>query len=339
MTRESTDKQMYRLPDSQTRLEFKIYIERSHDAVKNKIYPTRISEGSSGSYFVYDSEKKIIGVFKPKNEEPYGKLNPKWLKWLHRIFFPCCFGRSCIIPNKGYLSEAGAYLIDRFLDLDVVPSTFVTFLVSPTFNYSKLDRSATEARKYLKSKFSRLQNVNANLPSKIGSFQKFVNGFSNAYTYIQRFETETLPPEADSEFQYLLEKVVVLDYIVRNTDRGNNWLMKVDVEIEPVLFEGVIVENKKYHFNIAAIDNGLAFPFKHPDSWHPFDWAYIRYAKRPFSQKIKDLVIPKLSNAPYVESMIEQLELLFKIDKGFDQQRFDSQMSVMRGQVILYVST
>lgn len=39
-------------------------------------------------------------MFKPKNEEPYGHLNPKWLKWIHRIFFPCCFGRSCLAPNQ-----------------------------------------------------------------------------------------------------------------------------------------------------------------------------------------------------------------------------------------------
>ncbi|OBS71999.1 hypothetical protein A6R68_13426, partial [Neotoma lepida] len=27
---------------------------------------------------------KIIGVFKPKSEEPYGQLNPKWTKYVHK---------------------------------------------------------------------------------------------------------------------------------------------------------------------------------------------------------------------------------------------------------------
>ena len=27
---------------------------------------------------------KTIGVFKPKDEEPYGRLNPKWTKFWHR---------------------------------------------------------------------------------------------------------------------------------------------------------------------------------------------------------------------------------------------------------------
>ncbi len=32
---------------------------------------------------------------------------------------------------------------------------------------------------------------------------------------------------------------------------------------------------------LAAIDNGLSFPFKHPDSWrtYPYHWAWLPYAK------------------------------------------------------------
>lgn len=73
------------------------YMEVIHsvqEAIDNSMYPTRISQGSSGSYFCRDTSGKIVGVFKPKNEEPYGHLNPKWTKWVHRNLFPCCFGRS-----------------------------------------------------------------------------------------------------------------------------------------------------------------------------------------------------------------------------------------------------
>lgn len=88
-------------------LEFKATFESVKEAIANGIFPTRITKGSSGSYFCKDITGKTVGVFKPKDEEPYGKLNPKWTKWLHRNLFPCCFGRSCIIPNHGYISEAG----------------------------------------------------------------------------------------------------------------------------------------------------------------------------------------------------------------------------------------
>ena len=69
--------------------------------------------------------QKIIGVFKPKNEEPYGQLNPKWTKWLQKLCCPCCFGRDCLVLNQGYLSEAGASLVDQKLELNIVPRTKV----------------------------------------------------------------------------------------------------------------------------------------------------------------------------------------------------------------------
>jgi hypothetical protein len=72
----------------------------AHRAINHGIFPERIPQGSSGSYFVKNLRGEKIGVFKPKNEEPYGNLNPKWVKWLHKIFFPCCFGRSCLVPNQ-----------------------------------------------------------------------------------------------------------------------------------------------------------------------------------------------------------------------------------------------
>lgn len=80
---------------------------------------------SSVLSFLFYSQKKI-GVFKPKDEEPYGHLNPKWTKWCHKICCPCCFGRNCLIPNQGYLSEAGASLVDQKLGLNIVPKTKVT---------------------------------------------------------------------------------------------------------------------------------------------------------------------------------------------------------------------
>ena len=42
-------------------------------------------------------------------------------------------------------------------------------------------------------------------------------------------------------------------------DRGNdNWLIKFDKEK---------LDDPEECIQVAAIDNGLAFPFKHPDEW------------------------------------------------------------------------
>lgn len=64
---------------------------------------------------------------------------------------------------------------------------------------------------------------------QVGSFQMFVEGFKDADYWLRRFETDPLSPKLQSEFQNHFERLVVLDYIIRNTDRGNdNWLIKYD---------------------------------------------------------------------------------------------------------------
>ncbi len=108
---------------------------------------------------------------------------------------------------------------------------------------------------------------------------------------------------------------------------------------------------------IAAIDNGLAFPFKHPDSWraYPFHWAWLSYAKIPFSTEIKEQILPLISDMNFVQDLSDEMYTLFKVwmkvhflvaanillcviifqdDKGFDRHMFERQMSVMRGQML-----
>ena len=88
--------------------EFEAIVESVRIAIEQGIHPKMISQGSSGSYFARNSEGKVVGVFKPKDEEPYAAGNPKWNKWIHRNLFPCFFGRACLIPNLSYVSEAAA---------------------------------------------------------------------------------------------------------------------------------------------------------------------------------------------------------------------------------------
>ncbi|XP_052371282.1 phosphatidylinositol 4-kinase type 2-beta isoform X2 [Oncorhynchus keta] len=266
--------------------EFGDIIQRAEQAIEGGVFPERISQGSSGSYFVKDSKGKILGVFKPKSEEPYGHLNPKWTKYFHKLCCPCCFGRGCLIPNQGYLSEVAASLVDTRLGLGVVPKT------------------------------------------KLGSFQLFVEGYHEADYWLRRFEAEPLPENIRKQLQSQFERLVILDYVIRNTDRGNdNWLIKYE---KPGEGEG------EKAIQIAAIDNGLAFPFKHPDEWraYPFHWACLPQAKVPFSQETRELVLSRLSDMNFVQDLCEDLYELFMADKGFDKTMFERQMSVMRGQIL-----
>ncbi|XP_060517839.1 phosphatidylinositol 4-kinase type 2-alpha isoform X1 [Cylas formicarius] len=328
---------------------FSELVWQSEVAIDNGIFPERISQGSSGSYFVKNSAGKIIAVFKPKDEEPYGRLNPKWTKWMHKLCCPCCFGRSCLIPNQGYISEAAAYLVDAKLGLNIVPKTKVVKLVSETFNYLRIDRQKARVKRAIMEQFPNvgLRFNRIGLPPKVGSFQLFVENYKDADYWLRRFEAEPLPPPLAKTFQLQFERLVVLDYVIRNTDRGNdNWLIRYD---QPTIANGNTVSaqvdlNDTTDWNvvhmpdirIAAIDNGLAFPYKHPDSWraYPYHWAWLSQAKIPFSKEIKDLILPLLSDMNFVQDLCDDLYLLFKQDKGFDRNLYERQMSVMRGQIL-----
>ncbi len=210
--------------------EFNDYLKQVEFAIDKGIMPQRIYEGSSGSYFAKNSEGSTVAVFKPKDEEPYGILNPKWTKWLQKICCPCCFGRSCLVLNQGYLSEAGASIVDKKLGLDIVPKTRVVKLSAESFNYIAIDRVKSKTKQNLANRFPNMRFDRIGLPTKVGSFQLFVRGYKDADYWLRRFETDTPLSEQEARhFQAQFERLVVLDYIIRNTDRGNdNWLIKYE---------------------------------------------------------------------------------------------------------------
>ena len=254
-----------------TKFEYDDVVESVRVAIELGVHPKMISQGSSGSYFARNTDGKVVGVFKPKDEEPYASRNPKWTKWIHRNLFPCFFGRECLIPNLSYVSEAAAYVLDSRLRTNLVPYTDIVHLSSKSFYYDFWQRSAF----YRKRK---------PLPEKVGSFQVFLKGFKDANIFLRDhpwpdqtnsgFRPEDAPkrrrtpwaedcrprgaPLVDTEasqgefrpasandesrrqrffwsealqqsFREELEKLVILDYIMRNTDRGlDNWMIKVD---------------------------------------------------------------------------------------------------------------
>jgi len=336
--------------------QFTDVVRQAEQAIESGLYPERIYQGSSGSYFVKNCEGTTIGVFKPKDEEPYGRLNPKWTKWMQRLCCPCCFGRSCLCLNQGYMSEAGASLVDSKLDLNIVPKTKVVHLASETFNYLRIDRDKARVKNVISEHFPKVGRHfhRLGLPPKVGSFQTFVKGYKDADMHLRRFEADPLPEQTSIDFLHKFQKLVVLDYITRNTDRGNdNWLIKYE-RPTPVAKEAISAaadgDNESEKWNvasssgsptkppiaIAAIDNGLSFPFKHPDSWrtYPYHWAWLPHAKVPFTKKMRDLVLPKLSDMNFVQDLCDELYNMFKTDKGFDRHLFEKQMSVMRGQIL-----
>lgn len=135
----------------------------------------------------------------------------------------------CFSLCNRYLSEAGASLVDQKLNLNIVPKTRVVRLVSETFNYPRIDRQKAKLKRTIKEHYPSAHFNRMSLPPKVGSFQLFVNGYKDADYWLRRFEQEPIPPKLVTNFQFEFEKLVVLDYIIRNTDRGNdNWLIRYE---------------------------------------------------------------------------------------------------------------
>ncbi|KAI5953715.1 LSB6 [Candida jiufengensis] len=312
------------------------------------IYPERISVGSSGSYFVFNKIEldnviaiEKIGVFKPKSEEPYGPLSPKWTKWLHRTFFPCFFGRSCLIPNLGYISEAAASVLDQQLQSYIVPYTDIIELRAPTFYYSFWDKS----------------NDVTKLPYKIGSLQLFLKGYTNADIWFKMYPLPTdiylLPKSSEVEvdsnvvdytlqwsrdlmlqFQEELEKMVILDYLMRNTDRGSdNWMIKIEWE---EIAKSDKTKKMKPILKIGAIDSGLAFPWKHPNEWRsfPYGWLFLPLSiiGQPFTKKTRDHYLPLLTSKLWWEVTVTNLKKVFMKDQDFKERMWLKQLAVLKGQ-------
>lgn len=138
-------------------------------AIDAGVHPRLNSKGSSGSYFARNVTGRTLGIFKPADEEPYGTLNPKFVKWVHREFLSRVipFGRACLIPGQSYLSEAAASIVDAALGTHIVPRTEVVALSSEAFFYDWVDRE-------------RASRKGAQLRPKEGSFQVFLEGFVGA---------------------------------------------------------------------------------------------------------------------------------------------------------------
>ncbi|KAJ4483446.1 phosphatidylinositol 3 and 4-kinase-domain-containing protein [Lentinula aciculospora] len=350
-----------------TQAEFDVLVQSIRDNIAEGLHPKMITKGSSGSYFARAKDEigrvRTVAVFKPKDEEPYGRLNPKTTKWLHRQFrWLIPFGRACLIPNLSYISEAAASLLDSRLKLHIVPPTQLASLSSPAFFYDWIDRTAAKKGKPL--------------PLKVGSLQRFLYQYTDASEFLRKhpwpgrsiadtfddtshrrgvftkkmisgvtaicggrsgdvdefyddYEEERLfdatesmngprefywTPALQRSFREELEKLVILDYLMLNTDRGaDNYMIKYcEGEVEKQLIDVApsrstremppmselrrndspnttpsmkrntsTPDNGDYtrqpHIHIAAIDNSLSFPHEHPQGWrsYTYGWLYL----------------------------------------------------------------
>ena len=98
------------------------------------------------------------------------------------------------------------------------------------------------------------------------------------------------------------EKLVILDFLIRNTDRGLDNLM-------------IRVSDDRTRIHVVAIDNSLAFPHEHPRGYrdYPWGWLWLRASRisgsadsaaasligQPFSEATRKRFLPLLSSAEW----------------------------------------
>ncbi|KAF9452374.1 hypothetical protein P691DRAFT_661092 [Macrolepiota fuliginosa MF-IS2] len=251
-----------------TQEEFEVVAQSVRNAILEGIHPKMISKGSSGSYFARAKSTggrvQTVAVFKPKDEEPYGRLNPKastfTTKWIHRQFrWIIPFGRACLIPNLSYISEAAASLLDRRLELHIVPSTYLVSLSSPAFFYDWLDRNAAKKGKPL--------------PEKIGSMQYFLHGYMDASEFLRRHPwpgraiSDTFDDSNHRHGNISKRILNTLNIMCGKTGDGDELYDEADFEDERVLFDAT----------------------ESSDSERPFYWSQV--LQQSFREELEKLVI------------------------------------------------
>ncbi|WFD36454.1 1-phosphatidylinositol 4-kinase [Malassezia cuniculi] len=129
------------------------------------------------------------------------------------------------------------------------------------------------------------------------------------------------------EFRLELEKLVILDYLMRNTDRGlDNFMVRYDPHAPP----------GESSVRLGAIDNSLSFPHQHPRGLrdYPYGWLFLPTSVigQPFSDKTRDIFLPFLSDPIWWRDTVAGLRAIFSQDAHFDEKTFQHQMDLMRGQ-------
>lgn len=178
-----------------------------------------------------------------------------------------------MIPNLSYVSEAAAYTLDCRLQTNLVPYTDIVHLSSKSFHYDFWSRRNFHRRgKSFPAKVGSFQVFlkgfkDANIflrenpwPDNSSRLrQTNQSEFQGTESWTDRCRpssssaaTENANPQSagaggptatpfvwteklQQAFREQLEKLVILDYIMRNTDRGlDNWMIKVDYNSQEV---------------------------------------------------------------------------------------------------------
>jgi hypothetical protein len=226
------------------------------------IKPALVMDGSGGTYFLHDSKKAKVAVFKPADEEPYAENNP-------RGYLPQAGAnlalREGIAPGEGCIREVAAFLLDHD-GFAGVPMTTLVEVRHPTFNINGSHLKVVEGGASMGAHSIAPNSPTKTVcPKKVGSFQEF------AYC---DYSMDDLSPSKLSVDD--VHKIAILDIRILNADRNAaNLLCR---------------RTSDNRLELVPIDHSFCLRSSCDVSW--MDWCWLDWAqtKEPLSEKTKEYV-------------------------------------------------
>jgi len=243
-------------------------VTEARQALALNLKPAFILDGSGGTYFLHNTRKAKIAVFKPADEEPYAENNPRgYIRQLGQNMFL----REGVLPGEGFIREVAAFMLDHG-GFSGVPMTTLVECRHPSFNINGSHLSLAEGGASIGAHSLRLassQNpmTSSVLPKKVGSFQEFIRSECSM--------DDLSPSKIDVDE---VHKIAMLDIRLMNADRNSANLLcrrrKSDNSIE-----------------LVPIDHGFCLRSVADTSWMDWCWLDWPHLKAPMSPKTKEYIL------------------------------------------------
>eukprot|EP00536_Pseudo-nitzschia_multiseries_P012850 jgi/Psemu1/260953/estExt_Genewise1Plus.C_5120019 len=240
-------------------------VQQAKLALSLNLKPEFILDGSGGTYFLHNTRKAKIAVFKPADEEPYAENNPRgYIRQPGQDMFL----REGVVPGEACVREVAAFMLDHG-GFSGVPMTTLVECRHPSFNIngSRLTLSEGGASIGTHSLSHSSLSPKSALPKKVGSFQEFVR---------TECSMDDLSPSKISVEE--VHKIAILDIRLMNADRNS---------------ANLLVRRRKSDnsLELVPIDHGFCLRSVADTSW--MDWCWLDWAqlKEPMSPKTKKYIL------------------------------------------------
>jgi phosphatidylinositol 4-kinase type 2 len=238
--------------------------------------PDLALEGSGGTYFLHDSRKQKIAVFKPGDEEPYADNNPRG--YLRQQ--PGDSLRKGIVPGEACIREVAAYLLDHD-GFSGVPMTTLVEARHPAFNTNGFRLNVSQGGASIGSHSITPSNSGVSLTkhgnednrcmTKPGSFQEFIHC---------ECTIDDISPSKISVEE--IHKIAILDIRLMNADRNAANL--------------AVCRNSDNSLRLVPIDHGYCLRSVCDVSW--MDWCWLDWPQ------LKQVCNKVRTGLPYIGSVL-----------------------------------